>query len=142
MGTVTIEWLLPDGEGAGRTADGVVRVPGTIPGDVVQFREVRRQGRTIVAALESIDQPSSQRQAPACPWDAACGGCDLASFAPEPRHIALAAMAQRALDLEQPPPWVPSPRRIGHRARIRLALEGGRVGYHGARSHELVEIGT
>jgi 23S rRNA (uracil1939-C5)-methyltransferase len=38
------------------------------------------------------------------------------------------------------PQVVASPRPAGHRARIKLAIEGGRLGYRRPRSHDLVEV--
>ena len=51
-------------------------------------------------------------------------------------------MVQHTLRLETPPILVPSPRTSGHRARIKLGIEGTEVGYRRARSHELVSIET
>jgi 23S rRNA (uracil1939-C5)-methyltransferase len=51
-------------------------------------------------------------------------------------------MVQRALHLDGPPAVVPSPRPTGHRARVKLALQGGQLGYRGARSHALVQVDT
>lgn len=137
-----VQWLLPDGEGGAPHEGGTVRLPGGLPGDRVGWREIGRKGRTIQGLVEAIEAPSPDRRAPPCPWDAECGGCDLAALAPEARRLALARIAQRALGLDAPPEMVPSPRQTAHRARIKLAIDGGRVGYREARSHRLVEIGT
>jgi len=60
--------------------------------------------------------------------------------APE-RRQALARIAGRALGVD-PPEMVPSPRQIGHRARIDLGIVDGRVGYRHHRSSELVEVAS
>ncbi|MEO0604570.1 MAG: hypothetical protein AAF211_24255, partial [Myxococcota bacterium] len=84
---------------------------------------------------DSVDE--EERRTPPCPWSTACGGCDLDHLVPEARHRALAASVARAFRVE-PPPVVASPR-SAHRARIKLAVDGARVGYRAARSHDLVE---
>jgi len=129
---LTLTWLLPSGEAAGRDGAGRVhKVAGALPGDVV-----RREGEgwTVVT-------PSPDRREPPCPWSAACGGCDLDRLVPEARHRALARMVARAFRVDEPPPVVPSPRTTGHRARIKLTVSPstGRVGYREARSHNLVD---
>lgn len=146
---VRVEWLLPDGRGVGRIEDRSVRIRGALPGDLVRCRILgRSQGRSVDGELLDVLEPSEDRQAPPCPWDASCGGCDLAALKPDARQAALQRSATWALgrhlghapDLEVG--WVPSPRQTAHRARIALAISGGRVGYRAARSHDLVEVGT
>ncbi|MEN0068490.1 MAG: hypothetical protein AAGA48_40595 [Myxococcota bacterium] len=130
MQDVTLPWLLPSGEAAGRDAEGRVhKVANAVPGDLVRLED---GGYTVV-------QPSPDRRAPPCAWSAACGGCDLDALTPLARHAALARMTARAFRVDEPPAVVPSPRTTGHRARIKLALREGRVGYHPPRSHDLVE---
>jgi len=136
-----VTWLLPDGAGGGRVPGGTARIPGTIPGDRVRFREVGRRGRTVQGVLEEVLVPSPDRRPPPCPWDAACGGCDLSAFASEPRRAALSGIVQRAFRLDALPPVHASPR-ADYRARIKLAVQEGRVGYRAAGTHDLVEVGT
>lgn len=136
--TVTeIEWLFPDGDGGAPHENGVVRLPGTIPGDVVSWHMTKSQGRTVTGAVDAVERPSPHRVPAVCAWDATCGGCDLSMFAADPRRVALANIAQRAFSLPTPPPLVASPDG-GQRARISLSLAGGQVGYRGNRSHDLV----
>lgn len=131
MPEVTLQWLLPDGRGAGRGPDGsTVRVVGGVPGDVIctdsdPIRWIRR---------------SPDRREPPCPWSARCGGCDLDGLAPDARHRALARTVAHAFRREQLPEVVPSPRAEGHRARIKLAIEGTELGYRAPRSHDLVAV--
>lgn len=134
-------WLLPDGRAGGRTDDGrTVRIAGAVPGDLVAYVPTGGTGRTVDAVVGEILEPSPDRRAPVCPHSATCGGCDLDGFAASARAEALTAMVARSFRWEQPIPFVPSPRPIGHRARIKLAIEGGRLGYRAARSHDLVPI--
>jgi 23S rRNA (uracil1939-C5)-methyltransferase len=139
MPTVEIAWLWPDGDGGAPWDGGTVRIPGTVPGDVVEFAPGERRGRTLHATVATLATPSARRQVPPCPWDARCGGCDLSALAPDARRDAFARTVMRVLRLDAVPEVVPSPR-ADYRARIQLAIEGGAVGYHASRSHELVAI--
>lgn len=141
MPTLDVKWLLPDGSGAGPVEGGTVRVPGALPGDVVRWREVDRRGRTRIGALVEVVEPSPARRDAPCPWHAPCGGCDLGAMEPAARRASLAELVRHAFRRDAPPEVVPSPRATGHRARIKLALHEGEVGYRGAGSHDLVAIG-
>ncbi|MBN2799761.1 MAG: class I SAM-dependent RNA methyltransferase [Deltaproteobacteria bacterium] len=136
MPEVEIAWLSPDGAGGGHGPHGAIRVAGAIPGDLVQIGPVGKRDRE--AALISLLRPSPDRQPAPCTVDARCGGCDLAAWQPDARRAGLAALVQRAFGLDAPPPVVPSPRERGYRARVQLAIEGGRAGYRGHRGKELV----
>ena len=142
MSTVTIEWIQPDGRGAGRMPEGVVRLNGVVPGDVVDFQETSRKGRNIEGTVTAITDPSPNRVTPTCPWDAQCGGCDLSALNTEARHNALSHMVAQALRLPESPQVVRSPRATGHRARLKLSIQGDQVGYRAHRSHDLVAIDT
>lgn len=140
MDEIELEWLLPDGRAAGRGPDGLtVRVAGAVPGDVVRARRAGGSGRTVDAVVDEVVRPAPARRAAICPVSASCGGCDLDVLEPEARRGLQARMVARAFRLETEVPIVPSPRQEGHRARIKLAIEGGRCGYRAARSHALVE---
>src|SRR5207245_1889712 len=75
-----------------------------------------------------------------------CGGCQWQHVAPRAQRDAKAAIVTEQLarvagvrDAEVLP-TVPSPADWHYRARITLAVEGRRVGYRRARSHDLLEI--
>lgn len=142
MPDTELTMLRHDGAGGARVEGGDLRVPGGLPGDVVRWTAVERKGRTTTARLDAILTPSPDRRAPSCPWDAACGGCDLAALRPATRHAALAEHVARAFGLANPVPLHAAPADTDHRARITLTLARGAIGYRGARSHDLVEIGT
>ncbi|HMV68524.1 MAG TPA: RsmD family RNA methyltransferase, partial [Myxococcota bacterium] len=85
-----------------------------------------------------VISPSPDWRAPPCPHDADCGGCDLSALTPHARRAALASMVQRALGLDAPPEVIHAPEQ--GRARIKLTIDGERLGYRGARSHSLVPV--
>ncbi|MBX2797442.1 MAG: hypothetical protein KTR31_07240 [Myxococcales bacterium] len=87
-----------------------------------------------------IPEGEAHRRSPSCAFSDQCGGCDMDRATPAARHHALARWVARAFDTEILPPVVASPRSVGHRARIKLTIEDGRVGYRKARSHTLVDV--
>ncbi len=139
MPEIRVEWLFPDGQGgAPLKKQGIVRLPGTLPGDLVEYREVSRRGSTAIAEVLAIIEPSPHRTPPTCRFDAHCGGCDLSEFQTTARRDALARIAQQAFHLDHPPAFE-ADRGLG-RARIKLSLDQGNLGYRAERSHDLVAV--
>lgn len=129
---VVVSWILPDGQGGGRVeGSGTFRAFGLVPEDRVTLDP---SGAVVGVAPGPLRRPSP------CPISASCGGCDLDAMLPEAREAVLGRVVQRAYGLDAPPGWVPSVRDHGHRARIKLALRSGVVGYRGARSHDVVAV--
>ncbi len=96
METIEITGIGSEMQGVGRLADGrAVFVPGTLPDERVSIQLKQDAGRYCTADLVEVLDPSLHRTAPACPYDAACGGCRI-------RHAAypytLALKRQRVTD--------------------------------------------
>ena len=141
MDELEIGWLMPGGRAGGRTGEGrIVDLDAGLPGDRVQWKRTGQRGNVLVGHTEAVRVPSPDRRAPPCPWSTRCGGCDLADLTPGARRDALAAMVQRVFGAQTRPPVFASPRETGHRARIKLAISGDKLGYRAARSHEIVEV--
>src|SRR5262249_62333436 len=70
-----IEKLVYGGAGLARTEHGVVFVPRTAPGDVVEVDILQRKKDYATATVTEILQPSADRQTPACPNYETAGGC-------------------------------------------------------------------
>lgn len=134
-----LTWLGHDGTASGPTEAGVVHVPGGLPGDRVRAVPTARRGRRLDATLDALLAPSPHRITPPCPWDARCGGCDLSALDAPARGEHLGAMLAQTFGWSAPVPVTPSPRPVGHRARISLAIDGPHLGYREARSHALVQ---
>lgn len=64
----------------------------------------------------------------------------MAHLNPDGRGTLLGPIAARALEIDHPITWVPSPRSLGHRARIKLSIQNGKIGYQKERSHELAPV--
>jgi 23S rRNA (uracil1939-C5)-methyltransferase len=123
-------------DGAGVADDGL-RLPGTLPGEVVTLR---RDGTPAILC------PSPDRVARPCRHARSCGGCALqhasdrfvAAWKQDRAH---AALADRGLVAPPGPMHVSPP---GSRRRATLAgrrlKSGALVGFRAARSHEIVAI--
>lgn len=135
--TMQVEWLLPDGSAGGRSAKGTFRVRGPLPGDRITPGTTRQKGRTLsIESYELVDR--GPRVPHPCPVLEACGGCDLGGL-PD-RSALLLDLVTRGI--QHPATWVDSPRPQGHRARLRLGVEAGQLGFRQPRSHTLVPIDT
>lgn len=140
MPELDLTWLLPDGAVGGMGPDGPVKLRGALPGDRVIYELETQRGRTIIGRLEAVVDEGPDRRASPCEWSDRCGGCDLDQLGIDAQRAAKAAMVQRALRLPEPPPILHRGPRRAYRARIKLALVDGRVGYRQARSHDLVPV--
>jgi tRNA/tmRNA/rRNA uracil-C5-methylase (TrmA/RlmC/RlmD family) len=144
-----IDALAGSGAGVGRSAEGrVVFVPFTAPGDLVRARIAELHPRYARAELDEVLEPSPSRVAPPCEVFGACGGCswqhvDYAAQCEAKRRIAEDALRRVGkLSLPRPIALHPSPEPYAYRARARVAVEAGRVGYRRRNSRELCAVST
>ncbi len=144
---VTIERLVPGGDGFARLADGrALFVSGALPGDQIQLESVESRGGYARATSFSLLSPSAERAPAPCPVAHECGGCDLMALNEESQgryklEILRQALRRtggfselpRELSLEQR-------ERLGYRNRVRMRLRDGRLGFYARGSHRFVEI--
>jgi 23S rRNA (uracil1939-C5)-methyltransferase len=140
-----VEKVVPGGRGFGRLPDGrPAMISGAFPGERVRLRLVRDRKSYVEAEAELLE--GERRVTPGCPVAATCGGCDWIPLELEAQREHKLELLREALrrtgGFDEPPglrivtagePW-------GYRTRIRLQLRGGKVGFHAAGSHDLVEI--
>src|ERR1019366_1643839 len=72
---VTIEKLVYGGDGLARTDQGVIFVPRTAPGDVVEVEIAARKKDYASGRVVRLITPSPDRQAPFCPNYESAGCC-------------------------------------------------------------------
>jgi len=77
--TVT-DVAMPGDQGVAKVGEFVVFVPGTIPGDRVTIRIVKREKRYGYGEVIAVEEPSPHRVKPSCPHFGACGGCTIQSM--------------------------------------------------------------
>jgi 23S rRNA (uracil1939-C5)-methyltransferase len=140
---IEISRLGAQGDGVAEDPEGPIFVPFTLPGERVK---VAVDPESDHARLVEILEPSRKRVAPVCPHFGECGGCALQHMEADAylswkRDQVVAALRSRGLDakVEEVRP-VP----LGSRRRASLAIgrgaTGAVLGYHRARSHELIDI--
>lgn len=142
---VTIERVVPGGNGLGRLDGAVTLVPGGLPGDRLLVEPLAAGSRLLRAEVLGVVAPGPHRRPDeeVCPraQDGSCGGCDwpalrLDSHATLKEELVRDALRRigRVPDAELPPfRFVPSPR--AYRLRSRLRWDGrGTLGFLGRAS--------
>jgi 23S rRNA (uracil1939-C5)-methyltransferase len=141
-----IDALAAGGDGVGRAPDGrVVFVPLAAPGDRIRARIVTLRSRFARGELESVLEPGPSRVEPACPVFGECGGCawqhvDYVTQCDAKRRIVEDALRRLGRLAPTAVKFHPSPEPWGYRARARMLVQGGRIGYRRRRSHALCAV--
>lgn len=146
---VRVEDLAAGGRGVARLADGrTVFVPGAFPGDVVRIKRGLLHASYVEARDIDLLEPSLERQVPVCADAGRCGGCDwMALPLPVQRRHKLSILRQSLQRVGRVAPErlqydlpIAAGAGLGYRRRVRLHLEGRKLGFHSAASHTLVEV--
>lgn len=135
----------PDVESGATAGSGkpgrVVLIPFVLPGETVRARFVD----DLHAVAEQMIAASPRRVPPPCPLFARCGGCHY-QHAPYEYQLArkveilreqLSRVGKIQFDGEI---GVISGSPLGYRNRVQLHVEGGRIGYRAAGSHQFVAL--
>jgi len=145
---LVIRDLASDGRGVGEAPDGqVVFVAGAWREERVHVRRTR-QGANTSTELIDIIEACEERIEPICEYhnQNQCGGCPWMFVSYEAQLSAKAAKLRASLDaLGSAHIDVvvhPSARRLGYRNRAQLKTNGRVLGYLGASSHEIVDVGA
>ncbi|MBX2811459.1 MAG: 23S rRNA (uracil(1939)-C(5))-methyltransferase RlmD [Myxococcales bacterium] len=146
MGIATIQTIDPTKAwGEGTTPQGAaVRLPGTLPSEIVSFRQTHlaRDG-TVYGQLEEVQTPSQDRIPVICPKFLLCGGCDYLHATPEAELRWKRTRVAEALQLPlvSVEPVVPSPQPLYYRAVAKWVVGAqGELGSYRPRSHEVVDM--
>jgi 23S rRNA (uracil1939-C5)-methyltransferase len=144
-----IDHLGARGDGIAETSEGRLYVAGALPGERVRLRPDAARGDGRAAELVAVLEPATFRARPACPHFGDCGGCTLQHLG-EPAYGTWkidrirAALARRGItDVAFAPLARSGP---GSRRRVRFSAQRTRrgvvLGFHGRRSHRIVDIRT
>ena len=124
----------------------MIFVPFTIAGEEVTARVEKRKKHFAEAALLSVEKPSPHRVEARCPYFTRCGGCRYQHIEYGHQLAVKSAQVEQTLrrigQLQSIPmrPIIPSPNPYNYRNRIRVHVEGERVGFYGCGSREIVDI--
>jgi 23S rRNA (uracil1939-C5)-methyltransferase len=143
-----IERLVPGGAGMAHLADGrVAFVAGAFPRDLVEAHTISSRRSHVEVTRWDLVEPSPERVEPDCAYADTCGGCDWMRLGPAYQVEHKARILRDALERIGGLAHLPEPfvvhgcgQALGYRSRLRLHIEGGRLGLYGRGTHELVEI--
>ncbi|MEO1229734.1 MAG: TRAM domain-containing protein [Myxococcota bacterium] len=140
--------LATGGEAVARHPDGrVIFVRGAAPEERVRVRVVEDRRRFLRAEVEEVLRPGPTRVEPSCPVAARCGGCGLLHLSREGElqgKVGAGLETLRRVGRVDPdllaavPLWSGAEESV--RIRARLAVQGTRVGFRAARSHEVIPV--
>ncbi len=145
---LTIEKLVYNGYGMGRTSEGlVVFVPYTAPGDRVRVRIVEQRRDFAFGEVVELLEPSSCRVEPGCPHFGVCGACQWlhVDYRVQLEHKGMILERELArVDRDLPslvkPMVFKEPDR--YRRRVKLVVERKLIGFRGFRSHRICGVGA
>jgi 23S rRNA (uracil1939-C5)-methyltransferase len=144
---LTIEKLVPGGDGLARHEGKVYFVPMTLPGERVRVRVIDSKKDFARAEAVEILSPSPDRAKPGCPVFGRCGGCDWQHIAYQAQLREKVSMVEDALrrtggltfpgiQIEGGKPW-----RYRNRIQIHRGPDG-KAGFLARTSHAVVPIAT
>jgi len=133
------------GDGVVETVEGVVLVPGVLPGERVEIERRASKRGARRGSLVRILEPSPERVVPRCPEVTRCGGCPLMAASVDlQRDIKLGHLweachglrGSESLELE----WIPSGKTFGYRRRARLSWHGDSFGYRQLGTRRVTDV--
>ena len=153
---LTVEKLVPGGEGLARHQGLTVFVPGGLPGDRLRARVISTKPAYARALIEAVLVPAATRLIPPCPVVAACGGCQwqhqaYAAQLLAKRELLLETMAKiGGWDTEALEPLcsavagMAEPWHYRNKGQFPFQRVAGRLeaGFYAPRSHDLVALDT
>lgn len=133
--TARIESLGYGGAGIARLEGRMLRVPRTLPGELVRAEVVRARGHRIDAALIEVLEPAAERVPAPCRHFHSCGGCTFMHLATANQHADKVARLRQRLarafgeDMTSLlRPLVASPVQERFRNRAAFVVRDGRLG--------------
>jgi len=130
------------------TYEGIrVAVAGGVPGETVEVEITRRYPDSLAATVVEIDNPSSDRTDPQCPYYLACSGCQWQHVTYERQLDLKRERVERAIR-EHPDfadvnilPVLPSPDNFGYRNHARFTVrQSGEIGYVNRHTRQWLRV--
>ena len=133
------------GDAIVKTPDGVVLVPGALPGERIELVLTSSKRGAARGQLSRVVQAAEGRREPPCKDAQRCGGCPLMIANPElQREIKQGFLRDACRGIpggEQTPiEWVGSARNFAYRRRARLAWHRDTIGYRQLHSKRVMDI--
>ncbi len=141
--SVTVEKIINGGYGLARREDGrIILLRNSLPHETVVYTIDEERKNTLFGTVENIIEAHPGRIPAPCPYYGNCGGCTL-------QHCDYGQQLQVKNEILDdlfheprlhPSASLASPERFGYRQRIRLQVEGGKIGFYRSRSTDIVGI--
>ena len=145
--TLRIDGFAHGGRGVARLDGKAVFVAGALPGELVEATITQDRRRFAEAEVLRVLEPAGGRVEPPCPYVPDCGGCDLQHATPglqrDLKRRVVTEQLERLGGQVDPPvaACLPVGPDLGYRANVQLHPDrDGRLGFHRARSHDVVPI--
>ena len=134
------------GDAVVETPDGIVLVPGALPGERVEIALTSSKRGAARGHLTRVLRAAPERRAPPCADAPRCGGCPLMIASPElQRDIKRSFLRDACRGLpgadDTEIEWVASTATLAYRRRARLAWHRGTIGYRQLHSKHVADIG-
>ena len=132
-----------DGEGVCRQNGKVCFVKYALKDEEIKFKIVKENSSFCVGKLLEVLNPSVLREEPPCPYFGVCGGCAYqhTSYANEiDIKKDLLAGQLRKINFTNEIEVIPSHMSYGYRNKIRLFVEGNKIGYKKHSDSEVCDI--
>lgn len=147
---VRIHEIAFGGKGVGRLEDGrVVFVPFVAVGETVEVEILRERRSYLEGRAVTVENPSTERVEPRCPYFGRCGGCSYQHLSPAEqlrlKRQQVEGVLRRIGRFERVPvrDTVPSPEAYEYRNRITVHVDRGVIGFFGqetGRGRPLVDV--
>lgn len=142
---VEIEKLVQGGYGLARTSEGVLFIPGALPGESVSCSITGKKKNFSFAVLEELHSRSPLRRDPICSCYPRCGGCNLQHVTPEgsaelKEGILLENLERLGGFHDLDPVKVVQGNESGCRKRVRYQVQEHALGFFRAGSHVMEAI--
>ncbi|MFT5129063.1 MAG: 23S rRNA (uracil1939-C5)-methyltransferase [Rhodothermales bacterium] len=128
LGAVSISRFDEDGAGIADHEGAAIRLPGTLPGDVVDLTLLKRRRRQWFGRVESRVADSADRVEPRCEHFGSCGGCKLqhlaysAQLAEKERRLHVLLDPLLSADRPEWLPIIPSPDQYHFRNKLEFSF--------------------
>jgi 23S rRNA (uracil1939-C5)-methyltransferase len=141
---IEISKIISNGCGLGWAEGKTFFVPFTIPGEIVEILQFRKEKSYYKATDFEIVAPSNFRREPICDYYKVCGGCSLQHIEyqkqleiKETIFYELLKQQKVTIDLK---PVILTPGEKGIRTRAKVFIKNGKPAFRAYRSNELVEF--
>lgn len=140
---VKIEDISYEGAGVGRFDGKVVFVPKTLIGEVVDVDIIKETASFCIGEMKNLIEKSERRIESFCPYFDKCGGCDFQHCNYEgEKEIKLQLVKEEFSKIGYVDgfEFVEAKSRNDYRNKIKLEVEGNKIGYFKDKSHQFFEI--